>query len=69
MLGPLKAAVENSSESQNAIAQSCGIDQGNLNAFMHGRRSISLETALAVRRPWEVPIYGNPTPRGIWPVR
>lgn len=41
----LKAAIEGSGQSQNSIAQACEINQANLNAFMHGRRSLSLETA------------------------
>lgn len=45
LIAALKAEIKRSGESQNAIAQACEIDQANLNAFMNGRRSISIETA------------------------
>jgi plasmid maintenance system antidote protein VapI len=45
LIEALKAAIDASGESQNAIAVACEINQANLNAFMHGRRSLSLETA------------------------
>jgi plasmid maintenance system antidote protein VapI len=45
LIAGLKAAIEKSGQSVNAIAVGCEIDQANLNAFMHGRRSLSLETA------------------------
>jgi plasmid maintenance system antidote protein VapI len=45
LIDALKAAIDASGESQNSIAGACEINQANLNAFMHGRRSLSLETA------------------------
>jgi transcriptional regulator with XRE-family HTH domain len=45
LIEALKQAIKASGESQNAIAKACGLDQPNINAFMHGKRSISLESA------------------------
>jgi plasmid maintenance system antidote protein VapI len=45
LIAALKTAIENSGQSQNAIALACEINQANLNAFMRGKRSISIETA------------------------
>ena len=45
IIDQLRRAVAESDESQLAIATALGIDQGNLNRFVRGERSISLETA------------------------
>jgi plasmid maintenance system antidote protein VapI len=45
LIAALKEAIEKSGLSQNSIAVACEINQANLNAFMHDRRSISIETA------------------------
>jgi len=41
----LRRAIEKSDESERAIALATGIDQPHLNRFVHGQRSLSLETA------------------------
>jgi len=38
-------AIRESDESQRSIASTLGIDQPNFNSFVHGKRSISFETA------------------------
>jgi transcriptional regulator with XRE-family HTH domain len=43
VIDQLRKAIEDSDESQRAIADSTGIDQGNLNRFVRGERSVSLE--------------------------
>jgi transcriptional regulator with XRE-family HTH domain len=40
----LRRAIAESGESQNAIAEAIGIDQGNLNRFVNGERGVSMET-------------------------
>lgn len=44
----LRRAIRESGESQLSIAQGTGIDQPNLNKFVAGKRSISLESAAAI---------------------
>jgi transcriptional regulator with XRE-family HTH domain len=39
----LRNAIKASGESQRAIAEATGIDQGNLNRFVRGERSLSVE--------------------------
>lgn len=45
MIDQLRKAIEDSGESQLAIAEAAGIGQSGLNRFMNGQRGISLETA------------------------
>ena len=44
----LRKAIEDSGESQIAIAEATGVNQGNLSKFMRGERSLSLETFAAL---------------------
>lgn len=41
----LRKAIEKSDETQYAIAKATGVDQSVLSRFLHGERTISLETA------------------------
>lgn len=45
IIDQLRKAIAESGESQLAIANAVDIDQGNLNRFVRGERSITLETA------------------------
>jgi Resolvase, N terminal domain/Helix-turn-helix len=45
IIDQLRKAVAESDESQLSIANALDIDQGNLNRFVRGERSISIETA------------------------
>jgi len=45
IIDQLRKAIAESGESQLSIANAVDIDQGNLNRFVRGERSISIETA------------------------
>lgn len=45
IIDQLRKAIDDSGESQLAIAKAAGIGQSGLNRFMNGDRGISLETA------------------------
>lgn len=45
IIDQLRKAIAESGESQLSIANALDIDQGNLNRFVRGERSISFETA------------------------
>jgi transcriptional regulator with XRE-family HTH domain len=45
IIDQLRKAIAESGESQLSIANAVAIDQGNLNRFVRGERSISIETA------------------------
>jgi transcriptional regulator with XRE-family HTH domain len=44
VIDQLRKAVKDSGESQLAIAEATGINQGNLSKFLRGERSLSLES-------------------------
>ena len=44
VIDQLRKAVKESGESQIAIAEATGINQGNLSKFLRGERSLSLES-------------------------
>jgi transcriptional regulator with XRE-family HTH domain len=45
LIDELRKAIVKSGESQLSIAKATGVDHGNLNSFLHGKRGLSLETA------------------------
>jgi transcriptional regulator with XRE-family HTH domain len=48
LIDQLRRAIRNSGQSQRAIALATGVDQANLNHFMNGKRSLSIESAALI---------------------